>query len=75
MRALPDFVSWVTHETKSGKARKTYGHSLVVSPWGAVLADAETAQGITYVEIDLKDVSKARMRIPALTHDVDYDRP
>lgn len=63
------------HAAKSGKARETYGHSLVVDPWGAVLADAGTDQGITYVELDLKDVSKARKRIPALTHDVDYDGP
>jgi predicted amidohydrolase len=63
------------HCTTTGKARETYGHSLVVSPWGQVLADAGTECGITLVEIDLGDVSKARKRIPALTHDVIYDGP
>lgn len=64
-----------THVASKGAPRKTYGHSLVVSPWGDVLADAGTTCGITIVEIDLNDVSKARTRIPALIHDVKYDGP
>ncbi|AKS47690.1 Predicted amidohydrolase [Octadecabacter temperatus] len=58
-----------THSTQSGKSRQTYGHSLVVSPWGEVLADAGSASGITLVDFDFNEVSKARKRIPALTHD------
>lgn len=58
-----------THSAQSGKSRETYGHSLVVSPWGEVLADAGTANGITLVDFDLNDVFKARRRIPSLTHD------
>ena len=64
-----------THKVGSGKARQTYGHSLVVSPWGEVLADAGTENGITFVDIDVREVSKARERIPALTHDTDYFGP
>jgi predicted amidohydrolase len=63
------------HDAKSGGSRQTYGHSLVVSPWGEVMADAGTARGITIVELDLEDVSKARKRIPALAHDADYHGP
>ncbi|MDC1216308.1 carbon-nitrogen hydrolase family protein, partial [Octadecabacter sp.] len=61
-----------THAAISGKVRETYGHSMVVSPWGEVLVDAGTKQGITHIEIDVREVSKERRRIPALTHDTDY---
>lgn len=57
------------HSAQSGKSRETYGHSLVVSPWGDVLADAGTICGITLVDFDLNEVSKARKRVPSLTHD------
>jgi predicted amidohydrolase len=64
-----------THTARAGKARKTYGHSLAVSPWGAVLADAGTERGVTLVDFDTDDVSKARKRIPALTHDRPFGDP
>lgn len=64
-----------SHAAKSGKARETYGHSLAISPWGEVLADAGTACGIAFVDIDASEVSKARARIPALTHDRPFDGP
>ena len=47
--------------------RRTYGHSLIVSPWGEILAEAaEDAPGIITADIDLAAVAKARSRIPAL---------
>jgi predicted amidohydrolase len=64
-----------THTARAGKARKTHGHSLAVSPWGAVLSDAGTEQGVTFVDFDTDDVSKARKRIPALTHDRPFGDP
>lgn len=49
--------------------RETYGHSLIVDPWGRVLADAGGAEpGIILAEIDLAQVAEARARIPALQH-------
>ncbi|WP_274533104.1 carbon-nitrogen hydrolase family protein [Methylobacterium sp. Leaf99] len=49
--------------------RETYGHSLIVDPWGKVLADAGGNQpGIILAEIDLARVTEARARIPALLH-------
>ena len=64
-----------THTAAAGKPRKTYGHSMAISPWGAVLADAGTARGITYVDLDQSEVAQARQRIPSLTHDRPYEGP
>lgn len=52
--------------------RKTYGHSLIVNPWGEVIADAGDAPGIVLADIDLAEVDKARSQIPALSHDRDF---
>jgi predicted amidohydrolase len=49
--------------------RETYGHSLIVSPWGEVLAEAGTDPGVVMAEIDLVEADQARSRIPALRHD------
>lgn len=48
--------------------RETYGHSLVVGPWGEVLLDMGTEPGIATVMIDPAAVRAARTRIPALEH-------
>jgi predicted amidohydrolase len=48
---------------------ETYGHSLVVSPWGEVLADGGTLPGVVQAGIDLDKVAETRARIPSLTHD------
>lgn len=55
--------------------RKTYGHSLVVSPWGEVLSDGGEDKGISFAEIDTDAVAEARGRIPALQHDRAYADP
>lgn len=52
--------------------RKTYGHGLVVDPWGEVLVDQGEEPGISYAEIDIAKAAQARSRIPALHHDRDY---
>ncbi|MCC6201566.1 MAG: carbon-nitrogen hydrolase family protein [Gammaproteobacteria bacterium] len=49
--------------------RATYGHSLIVDPWGVVLADGGTEPGYVIAEIDPAAVTEARRRIPALHHD------
>lgn len=64
-----------THAATQGKARRTYGHSLAVAPWGEVLLDAGTEPGVRLVDLDLTQVSAARQRIPALTHDRDFAAP
>jgi len=55
--------------------RETYGHSLIVAPWGAVLGDGGTAPGITLAEIDPDEVAKARNMVPALDHDRSFAAP
>ena len=52
--------------------RKTFGHSLIVSPWGEVLADAGTEPGFVVADIDLAACEKARTMVPALSHDRDF---
>ena len=47
----------------------SFGHSLIVDPWGRVLADAGTEPGFVTAEMDLAEVQKARTMIPALQHD------
>ena len=64
-----------THETSRGKPRQTYGHSMVIAPWGEILADAGTKVGVTFVDLDLSAVQQARARVPALTHDRKFDGP
>jgi len=51
--------------------RKTYGHSLIIDPWGRVLADAGEDTGIIRAQIDPAQVTKARAIIPSLTQDRD----
>jgi predicted amidohydrolase len=46
--------------------RETYGHSLIVDPWGRVLAEAGVEPGIILAEIDVDLVADARSRIPVL---------
>jgi predicted amidohydrolase len=48
--------------------RRTFGHSLVVDPWGEVLLDMGMDKGVGFAEIDLKRISEVRSRIPALNH-------
>ncbi|MBC7505289.1 MAG: carbon-nitrogen hydrolase family protein [Sandarakinorhabdus sp.] len=48
--------------------RETFGHSLVVAPWGAVLLDMGMAPGIAVCDIDLDAVAAARGKVPALQH-------
>jgi len=48
--------------------RQTYGHALIIDPWGEVLADAGTEPGIIIADIDPAKVIEARGRVPSLTH-------
>lgn len=51
------------------EGRETYGHSLIVDPWGEVLADGGEEVGIIVAEVDPAAVARARQRVPSLQHD------
>lgn len=44
--------------------RQTYGHSLVVDPWGTILCDMGSAPGLAYVDLDLDALNQVRKQIP-----------
>lgn len=52
--------------------RKTFGHSLIVNPWGEVLADAGTEPGFIAAMIDPSEVASARGRVPAIMKDTTF---
>ena len=49
--------------------RYSYGHSLIVDPWGEVLADGGAGPGIVYADIDTAQVARVRSRIPSLNNE------
>lgn len=57
------------------QGRRTYGHSLIVAPWGEVLADGGEGEGVIVAEIDPAKAAEARRRIPALLHDRPFAAP
>jgi predicted amidohydrolase len=63
---------WVFAPAQCGEhaeGRRTYGHSLIVDPWGAVLADAAEGVGIVTARIDAGRIAEARRMVPSLNHD------
>ncbi len=55
--------------------RKTYGHSLIVGPWGEVLAEAGMEPGVIYADIDPAQSAAARAKLPNLRHGRDFAGP
>lgn len=55
--------------------RQTYGHSIIVAPWGEVLADGGEEPGVITAEIDMALVDEARGKVPSLTHDRAFAGP
>jgi len=48
--------------------RDTYGHSLLVGPWGEILLDMEDKVGLGFAEIDPGEIGRVRARVPAIDH-------
>ena len=48
--------------------RETFGHSLVVDPWGKIIAEGSTEPGVIFAEVDPAEVAAARSRVPSLSH-------
>ena len=55
--------------------RKTYGRSLIIAPWGEILAEAGTEPGVILADIDPAAATDARARVPSLQHDRPYKAP
>lgn len=63
------------HRATRGRQRRTYGHSMAVSPWGEVLVDGGTEPGIHIFDMDDTSVTEARRKVPSLTHVRFFDGP
>ena len=62
------FVFAAAQGGKHENGRETYGHSLIVDPWGRVLAEGGTQPGLVMAEIDPAEAAAARAKIPSLRH-------
>jgi deaminated glutathione amidase len=67
------FVLAAAQAGRHESGRETYGHSLIVSPWGDVIAEADRQVGVVVAEIRPGEVEKARQRIPSLQHDRPFE--
>ena len=62
------FVIAPAQTGKHGPTRKTYGHSVIIDPWGTVLSDAGREPGIVMSEINLDVIQTVRSKLPSLSH-------
>lgn len=67
------FVFAAAQGGRHANGRTTYGHSLILSPWGDILGEGGTEPGIIIADIDVADVDRVRAQIPALDHTRDFD--
>ncbi len=58
-----------THEG----GRKTYGHSMIINPWGEVIANAGEGEKIIYADIDIDEVYKIRKSLNSINHDREFN--
>lgn len=67
--------AWVIAPAMCGdhaNGRATYGHSLVIDPWGRIVAELDDQPGVLVTDIDLAQVAKVRSMLPSLQHDRDF---
>ena len=62
------FVFAAAQGGKHENGRETFGHSLVIDPWGRILAEGGTEPGVVMAEIKTAEVAAARGRVPSLHH-------
>ena len=66
-------LAWVIAPAQGGRhenGRRTWGHSMIVDPWGVVLASRDEGEGVVMAEIDRTRQAKLRLQLPALEHRV-----
>lgn len=64
-------LSYVLAPAQMGErydGRKTYGHAMIISPWGEVIQHSQTQEGVIYAELDLSAQEILRSSFPALNH-------
>jgi len=64
-----------THASTQNKTRDTYGHALVVDPWGKVVLDAGRDPGIYIFDMDMENCAKARAKVPSLANRREFSDP
>ena len=62
------FVVAAAQSGRHEDGRDTFGHSLVVDPWGELLLDAEDRVGVHFADIELKRIEEVRRSLPAFHH-------
>ncbi len=62
------FVFAAAQGGKHENGRETFGHSLIIDPWGRILAEGGTEPGVVLAKIDPAEISAARAKIPSLQH-------
>lgn len=62
------FVFAAAQAGRHENGRETFGHSVVIDPWGRILAEGGTEPGVTLAEIDVAEIAAVRARIPSLQH-------
>jgi len=67
------FVLAATQGGLHENGRETFGHSMIVSPWGEILAEAGEDPGVIFADIDVAASAEARARIPSLKHGREFD--
>lgn len=67
------FVFAAAQGGRHENGRETFGHSLIISPWGEVLAEGGTEPGVVTADIDIRRIDEVRSKIPSLTHDRAFD--
>jgi predicted amidohydrolase len=67
------FVLAATQGGLHENGRETFGHSMIVSPWGEILAEAGEHPGVVFADIDVSASEAARARIPSLKHGRNFE--
>ena len=62
------FVVAAAQNGTHADGRQTYGHSLVVDPWGVLVLDMGEGEGLGFADLDLAQVAQVRARVPVLAH-------
>jgi deaminated glutathione amidase len=67
------FVFAAAQGGKHENGRETFGHSLVISPWGEILAEADVHPTVIFADVELQLLEDVRRRVPSLKHDRTFD--